>query len=747
MGVTTLKHFDYLIDHDAELCAALGRSGLAKDINHWRCEGMEYPDGPLVGCRKIVETALKTLAKPLPDDRMNLKEIIEYAEDEGIIDRIMALKCHEIRNKGNLGAHEMTVKAIDAQMALDLLDDFLRWCAEDLDIIPTHSRYDKLPEDPIFIVKSDDEVAEMTKKARIAAALDDNKSIEKKARDAKSEIATCNDSNMSELQALEKLVKEAERLGISISKSQNKEAQATHRALFDGFEHKVKQLSAERRAASTRFDQVSTEVQEILSEHDFIQKLLRGSSQATVEQHGVMAFPRGSNSVTNILQIAGGAGTGKTLCLLAKLISEVDDHGQGSLFGNQGKKALFVCFNKGLANYVREIMASYEDHELKQRIEVESYDEFINQLVRKNPKRGYEHLAKYAKDSRYMNERIIYNTNESYIELLKTAQATVAKRHPKRSGDYYFKSSDEEEFNWLKDEIQWIDARFPSDEEAIASYPKADRIGRGTKHRPSEQIRQIILDIWSEFNSLLKTNGYYTIDQATKRLLNSSSLPSYDAIAIDEVQDFSLLSIRLILRFRRNEKSRVFLSGDENQKIYQRDFTWKELDEGLKGHTITLRKNMRNYPVIQSFGDRLIGINHPYVEERGIVHVVNANDARTVDLLRKLADPKLHQTTALITDDRFGWESALKSAGIPYAKKAPGDILYPGLYILGNLMGKGLEFDNVVVDYTHEISEDKEEEKRLRYVHFTRARRRLYVRYQGAPPKLLSEYYGDYLNR
>ena len=62
-------------------------------------------------------------------------------------------------------------------------------------------------------------------------------------------------------------------------------------------------------------------------------------------------------------------------------------------------------------------------------------------------------------------------------------------------------------------------------------------------------------------------------------------------------------------------------------------------------------------------------------------------------------------------------------------------------------MGKGLEFDNVVVDYSWEISEDEEEEKRLRYVHFTRARKRLYIRYKGIPPKLLSKYYADFLER
>ena len=187
----------------------------------------------------------------------------------------------------------------------------------------------------------------------------------------------------------------------------------------------------------------------------------------------------------------------------------------------------------------------------------------------------------------------------------------------------------------------------------------------------------------------------------------------------------------------------VFLSGDENQKIYKRDFTWRELDEGLKGRTVTLNKNMRNTSAIRHFSDRLLGASCSHESACKMVHVVNADDRRTLDLLRRLS--ALSQTTALITGNRDRWESALRSARISVENAYRGDISKPGLYLLGDLQGKGLEFDNVVVDYTKEAGEDEEAEKRIRYVHFTRARRRLYIRYRGTPPKLLSQYYKDFL--
>lgn len=94
--------------------------------------------------------------------------------------------------------------------------------------------------------------------------------------------------------------------------------------------------------------------------------------------------------------------------------------------------------------------------------------------------------------------------------------------------------------------------------------------------------------------------------------MESNQLPAYDAIAIDEVQDFSLLSIKLLLHFRKSQATKVFISGDENQKIYRRDFTWKELDEDLTGHTITLHENKRNSNAIESFSNRLLGNECPY---------------------------------------------------------------------------------------------------------------------------------------
>ena len=743
MARTKSRHFDYLTEHADDLERELGLSDLSSDINYWRRSGMEHPEVALVGCRSVVEKALKVLVGLPPDVYLKLVELIDCAEDDGILDRPMALKCHEIRVKGNKGAHNHeSVKAIDAQMSLDLLDDFLRWNAVRLGLIPAATNEMAAADDPIFIVMPDEEAASMSKKAKLASSLANDKDIERKAQKVRKQAAAYDESSKASLAEMASLIARAKEIGESVDAHQKDEAAKAIDTLFTQCDKNLEMLKAERRPVESKVDEVNAKITEILSEHDFINRLLKGGKRATDRQFDVMAFPRGSNAVTNILQIAGGAGTGKTLCLLAKIIAEVDGGGQATLFEDQRKNALFICFNKRLASYVRGILAGYEGD--VKGITVTHYDEFINQLVRKSPKRGYEYLEDYALDVRYERSRIIYGFDDFYGSLLETAQRTVAKRHPERADEYYLDSEDKEGFEWLKDELRWIEERFSDDEDAAERYPNAERVGRGTRRRPSADIRRIILEVRTELNRLLDANERYTIEQATKRLMSSESLPSYDVIAIDEVQDFSLASIRLLLRFRRSEQSRVYLSGDENQKIYQRDFTWKELDEGLKGHTITLRENKRNSDAIRCFSDRLWGASSSYEEANYLVHIQDADDDRVVELLKKLSDPDRNETTALISGRRT-WYRRLIDAGVNYKGSQTEDYFKPGLYVITEWMGKGLEFDNVVVDYTGKVSEDEEEEKRLRYVHFTRARKRLYIRYKDTPPELLVKYYSDFL--
>lgn len=730
-----MKHFDYLPKYDDKLNEMLGLDNLSSKVADWRTRGLDDPEMLCVFCRKTIEIAIRNLLET-EDAFIKLDELIRTAEDENIIPKPIIYKCQEIRRKGNNGAHA-SVSAFDAKMAFELLDDVIRWfIGEDID--PAYSNPADECTDSVFIAPCVQEADDLVARARTAAALSKDDAIEKAAINVRTSARKRGDQANNALEELSSLIQQAQ--AIAIEDSDNEKS--AQEQLFDICDEKLELIRTSSTEPDPHHKQVADQVEKIIGEHDFIKKLLKGGSTATDAQLAVMAFPKSQDSATNILQVAGGAGTGKTLCLLAKIISEIDDHGQGSLFNDIPKKnALFVCFNKRLANYVKDLLASYPDD--LPDIEVTHYDEYVNQLVREYPKEGYEHLARYASSSRYHGWSLCYSNSKQIEGYLKESIDAVAAKRPNQKGAYYLDSVSQDNVSWINDEIRWLEAKFDTPESASEDYLTTARTGRGTKRRPDTTARAALLEIWAEFRKRLADNNLYTIEQATKRLLVETDLPKYDAIAIDEVQDLSLISVKMLLRLRRTDKSNVFISGDENQKIYQRDFTWKELDSGVRGYTITLQQNKRNSPAIHSFSNRLLGEACPHDLCSKNIHIKRCDDETVLLLIERL----LGQTGSSIAliGNPAKWEPLLMQRNIPYHASWEMNFTDAGLHLLGVRAGKGLEFDCVVVDYTNPLEEDEAAERNLRYVHFTRARYRLYIRYETTAPALLKKYYPDFL--
>lgn len=506
-----------------------------------------------------------------------------------------------------------------------------------------------------------------------------------------------------------------------------------------------------RRATQERLAQKEQEVRTILSEYDYIARLLNGTGSATNKQFDVMAFPRGANTKTNVLQISGGAGTGKTLCLLAKLIQDTRPSRQLGLLAESPRRGLFVCFNTALRVHVQTLLAHIP--EAAAQIEVVSYDQFVNQLVRANPTEGFEHLADFATTSRYPHAsatptgkfwELIYQKD---IEAaLAKVMARIAQSHPAQRSEYYLDPFLEENLLWMSEEIAWLESRYDSPQQAQGLYPQAARVGRGTLHRPSAEIRRIILEVWEAFRRILEQDQHYTMEQATKRLLADPDLPRYDAIAIDEVQDLSVASVRLLVRMRANEQSRVYICGDEHQKIYKRDFTWAELDDDVHGYTITLDENKRNSCAIEAFANRLLGQPCSKEEASDRVWVGKWSESQVLGLVRSIQSAHPEETAAIISADSFTWMSRARAERLLPMNPRDAGVLDPGLYIIGEMGGKGLEFDNVIVDVADSREADEATLRNILYVNCTRARKRLYLRYTGEPPALLTTHYPDFLS-
>jgi superfamily I DNA/RNA helicase len=500
-------------------------------------------------------------------------------------------------------------------------------------------------------------------------------------------------------------------------------------------------------------------VEEILDEYDYIKKLLDGRSKATDEQVDALLFPKDSGSKSNVLQVSGQAGTGKTLVLLARIAYELrkndpSDKMEGHEFGP--KRALFVCFNKTLVDYVQSIFLKLFP-ELAASITVINIDRMVKRIM----------------DEKHSSESpcpgIIYGKKD-----LKEIVDVAAKRHAKESLGF-LNTEDPKNIDWVKEEIDWIEGRkdieFGGD---IHKYQEFGRIGRGRfPYGPAKNsnARAVILEIMQEYYKQNEEHKKYTYPQAVNELLKDAGemgyefdksefgeekqmeTARYDIIVIDEVQDFSVASIMLLLTFRK-KGAKVVLAGDEGQKIYKRDFKWKQLSDGnnprigqIIGHTVSLDKNHRNHPEIERFAARLKGGKDDMPFDADVVELAQKNIEQVVEKARLLG--KKGGTTCLITDtpvDAQTWREILVNADItPTRIYRNGEITAPGIYVANVHQVKGVEFDNVIIPDTKMVFDDEEACKNLYYVAFTRARRFLGVYFSVDPDAVIRRHYGDLL--
>ncbi len=386
--------------------------------------------------------------------------------------------------------------------------------------------------------------------ARTATALSGNDAIERSASKVASEAREDEAFFKATADQISEMVRNLQARAAAISAEDDAASGAEGspsdeaNALFQQLSQANEDLTQAQEAVRAKLNAEEQQVRQILSEHDHIQRLLRGSGKATDRQFDVMAFPRNVNAKTNVLQVSGGAGTGKTLCLLAKLIQDTRPSAQMGLMPEEPKRGLFVCFNTALRSHVQALLSAIPD--AGSAIEVVSYDQFVNQLVRAQPVAEFAHLAPFAQQSRYPSASedaegrywdLVYDADIKAA--VAQAMQAVSASYPEKAGEYYLQAADEENVAWMSDEIAWLEARYDDPVSATGLYPDAPRVGRGVSRRPSEDIRRIILEVWAQFQKAMERAHQYTIEQATKRLLADPNLPRYDAIAIDEVQDLS----------------------------------------------------------------------------------------------------------------------------------------------------------------------------------------------------------------
>jgi hypothetical protein len=256
------------------------------------------------------------------------------------------------------------------------------------------------------------------------------------------------------------------------------------------------------------------------------------------------------------------------------------------------------------------------------------------------------------------------------------------------------------------------------------------------------------------------------------------SAERYDGVVIDEAQDLSPTTIRLLLTLAKSP-DRVFLTADSNQCIYGNGFRWKEVHRDLRfqGRTSILRRNFRSTrQIVEAASGFLAGAELDDEEAEVVTHmrsgpkpvVLEVDDlaaecALIADYLRKATRALrvgLTSCAVLVGKEQVGREVAerLRKAGFrtEFMKGRDLDLEKPVLTVTTFQSAKGLEFPIVAIaglgdapqflagEDTPEGEERRMINRRVLYVAMTRAMYALLVMLPGnAPPTHLDAFTGE----
>ena len=144
-------------------------------------------------------------------------------------------------------------------------------------------------------------------------------------------------------------------------------------------------------------------------------------------------------------------------------------------------------------------------------------------------------------------------------------------------------------------EIDWIrDVGITTREE----YLKIERRGIGKDLRLNSELRNLVYDVFEAYQAYLVENKSWDFNNLPMQVEQALAArhvapPVYDAILIDEAQDWAPNWIRVINRMVHPEHGVVFLADDPSQSIY-RSFSWKEKGIPVAGRTRWLKVPYRN---------------------------------------------------------------------------------------------------------------------------------------------------------
>jgi len=278
-------------------------------------------------------------------------------------------------------------------------------------------------------------------------------------------------------------------------------------------------------------------------------------------------------------------------------------------------------------------------------------------------------------------------------------------------------------------------------------YLAVERRGVGKDLRLPAEMRHAVFDVYESYRNYLRENALWDWQELPLMVLegleNGSLKPEvYDALLIDEAQDWAPVWFKIIQHLLEPEHGLLFLADDPSQSIY-RLYSWKEKGIHIVGRTRWLRAPYRNtyeiyraaYSLIDGFAEIQTSLSeegelvapeisseemrhgpHPRVRRCASVSAEMEQIKNTIDILKRegFRDEQI-AVLARYRQDLDAIQAAVKGYGV---RVSPIHSF------------KGLEMEAVILPHLQKTfrdgqSDHEASERRLLYMAMSRARERL----------------------
>lgn len=391
--------------------------------------------------------------------------------------------------------------------------------------------------------------------------------ITKRLQEMSSKYAQ-NISSFEKLQA-ENLAKDKDILNLQQELSLYQEVNDENASQISKLQTKLEALESDKDKTAEEYQVLLLQLLEYSSaRRDFDSRVIN----LTEEQEKIVSFIMNNIDNSNLKNkdylIKGGPGTGKTLVLIDCL----------RLLFLQHKNVVFLTYSRSLCKYSRYLTKEYNiknsnlNNYDKILDNIKVYDDFFSKLL----------LNTF---------NIVVLPSIEYKNILITKIDNINTSRTK--SESILREATEEIWPNLLSEDEYIHGKL--------------FIGNNKFRSAEIEQRREIWKVITKINKLLLSEKTWPKEFSYWAICNNKKYSSFndtdklDVLLVDEVQDLSRAQIKALSYIAKNN---IILAGDGNQIIYQKyDINWKDLNINIKGHSKSLKTNLRSTFQIQTFAN------------------------------------------------------------------------------------------------------------------------------------------------